>query len=229
VSHLLEPFYKPRREQELRQQPFAPYEWVKTKAALSQVASLLHSRRSELAGVESRLNLVARKNNHGNVATLMGKKLTLAALVSGQEQMHAEIELRMQVLTSEVERSLQALRLHYEEAEVQIDRLFAHLWTGKEIDVATGQLQTIYAEVEALSHHLLKLGYPFDEASFRACNARISQVLRLPPSRRLQLLAQIEDWLKESASESTEGETLQMYRPSRQVADLLSFHLDSNS
>jgi hypothetical protein len=228
VSNLLESFYQPRSEKELRQQPFTPHEWTKTKAALRQTASLLHLRRDELATHEARLNLMARKNNLGNVTKMLPKRFALNTVIAGLEQMQAELELRMQILTGEVESNLQALRLHYEEAQAQIDSLFAPLRTGQGIEAATERLQTTYAQVEAISNHLLRLGYPFDESSFRASCARISKALRLPPSTHLQLLAQIQDRFTESTLQSPEGEALQEYRPSRQVAELVSFLLDSS-
>ena len=227
MSNLLDPFYQPRSEQQIWQQPFAPYEWAKTKAAIRQLADLLHVRRDELTAYEAQVNLMARKNNLGNVTKMLPKRLALTTVVSGLEQMAVELELRMLVLTDEVEHHLQALRLHYEEAEAQINTLFADLRTGEEIGAAAERLQRTYAEVEAISDHLLWLGYPFDESSYRQSCLRISKALRLSPSIHLQLVAQIQDRFTEPA-QSIEGELLQEYRPSRQVAERFCFLPDSN-
>jgi hypothetical protein len=210
VSHLLEPFYQPRSQQEIEQQPLAPYEWSKTKAALREATGLLHSRRDELAILDTRINLMARKNNEGNVTRFLSKQTVVATIISGLEQMLAEIEIRMEILNLEVERNLQALPHLYEDLAAQSQSLFSYLCSGEEIGIATQQLQTSYEEVTAISHHLHNLGYRFDEAAYCTCYRRIRRMLRSPASSQLQITTQIQDWLTQQAQESGEGEAFQM-------------------
>src|SRR5690242_1522082 len=107
----LEPFYQPRSKSEITRQPLTPNEWPNTQAALSQATNLLQVRRDELTAYEARVQVMCRKNNLGNVTKMFPRQMALATVVAGLEHMQAEIEFRMQILTREVERHLQALQL----------------------------------------------------------------------------------------------------------------------
>jgi hypothetical protein len=205
----LEPFYQPRNEQELAQQPLAPNQWANTTAAMRQLTDLLLVRRDELTAYEARVQVMCRKNNLGNVTKMFPRQMAMAAVVAGLEQMQAEIGFRMQVLTNHVERHLQALQLHYEEIEAQSNRLFAHPRTGEAMASAIGHLQKSFTQVEAVRDLLLELGYPFDESAYRASCVKLRQAVSLPSSTQLQLMPQVQDWLTQHAPDNAEGEVIE--------------------